>query len=189
VVAAAVVIPTAAAAAAVVHFRAETGQYGKPGYTENDTSEYIDMCASDIRRYVATLEPTGRPLPPGVTWDQVAARYVDDEDQCPPFGPGVEEQVTGIRTGLIYSSTCYWQRWALSAPRASAAADLEEADAAIADDFVAVHAISPKVDSGWKQEHDEFLHASRAFVDWDYQVNCLGRNTASNPPTVTEPPR
>ena len=62
----AVLIP-AAAAAAVLHFTAETGQYGKPGFTENDTSQYINMCASDIGQYVATLEPRNQPLPPGAS--------------------------------------------------------------------------------------------------------------------------
>jgi hypothetical protein len=50
-----VLLIPAAAAASVLTYSAETGQYGKPGFTENDTSQYINMCASDIGQYVATL--------------------------------------------------------------------------------------------------------------------------------------
>ena len=56
------------AAAATVHFAAETGHYGPAGMTENDTSQYINMCAADFPSYVASVAPTTRPLPPGTSW-------------------------------------------------------------------------------------------------------------------------
>jgi hypothetical protein len=182
----AVLLP-ATAAAAVLHFTAETGQYGKPGLTENDTSQYINMCASDIARYVGTLEPKTRALPPGVTWDGLAANYLATfRSGCPPQGPGEITQVTGIKTSLLIFSTCSWENWALTAP-ASTTADLHRADEVLAATQVAEHQVNPQGTSGWQHDRDQYAHASRAFLDYDYQVNCLGRNTAANPPTISDP--
>jgi hypothetical protein len=183
----AVLIP-ATAAAAVLHFTAETGQYGKPGFTENDTSQYINMCAPDIAQYIATLEPKTRPLPPGVTWNELAARYIASfRSGCPPRGPGETTQVTGIKTSLLTFSTCPWENWALTAPPSTATADLQRADEVLADTQVAEHQVNPHGTSGWQRYRDQYAHASRAFLDYDYQVNCLGRNTEANPPTVSDP--
>jgi hypothetical protein len=187
-VATAMVLIPAAAAAAVVHFTAETGRFGSPGFTENDTSQYINMCASDIGRYVTTLEPTTRPLPPGSTWGGIAAKYVAGfRSGCPPQGPGETTQVTGIKTTLLVMSTCPWERWALAAPPASRVADLRRVDAMLADTQGAEHQVNPHGTSGWQQSKRHYAHASLAFLDYDYQVNCLGRDTAANPPTVSDP--
>jgi hypothetical protein len=183
----AVLIPVAAAAA-VVHFTAETGQYGKPGFTENDTSQYINLCTSDIGQYVATLEPTTSPLPPGTTWDELGTQYVSNSDsECPPQGPGQTTQVTGIKTTLLAMSGCSWENWALSAPPAAATTDLQQADQILADTQEAEHQVNPHGTSDWQQLQQQYAQASRAFLDYDYQVNCLGRNTAANPPTVPDP--
>lgn len=45
----ALLIP-AVAAAGVLHFSAETGQYGKPGFTENDTSQYITSVIGSVNQ-------------------------------------------------------------------------------------------------------------------------------------------
>ena len=45
-------VPTAAVAG--VHFAAQTGFFGSPGMTEEDTSEWIDVCADDFPAYFAT---------------------------------------------------------------------------------------------------------------------------------------
>jgi hypothetical protein len=183
-----VLIPTAAAAAVVVHFTAETGRFGLPGFTENDTSQYINMCAPDINRYVASLEPTARLLPPGSTWSGIGARYVASfHSGCPPHGPGEITQVTGIETSLLAFSSCPWENWALAAPASSRAADLQRADGVLADIQVAEHQVNPHGTSGWQHYRQQYTHASLAFLDYDYQVNCLGRDTEANPPTVADP--
>jgi hypothetical protein len=180
-------IPTAAAAA-VVHFTAETGRFGLPGFTENDTSQYINMCAPDIGRYVATLEPSTRPLPPGSTWSGIGDNYVDSfAALCPPHGPGQLAQVTGIKTSLLAFSSCPWEEWALSAPPSATAPDLRRADGVLADLQVAEHQVNPHGTSGWEHYRQQYAHASLAFLDYDYQVNCLGRDTEANPPTVADP--
>lgn len=185
-----VLLIPATAAAGVLTFTAETGQYGKPGFTENDTSQYINMCASDIGQYVATLEPTSSPLPPGVTWNEIGGQYVSNfSSSCPPQGPGEEAQVTGIKIDLLAMSNCPWEKWALSAPSSTATADLERADEVLADTEVAEHQVNPAYNSnpGWKQISQQYAQASRAYLGYDYQVNCLGRNTAANPPTIPDP--
>jgi hypothetical protein len=185
-----VLLIPAVAAASVLHFTAETGQYGKPGFTENDSSQYINMCASDINKYVAALEPTTSPLPPGVTWNQIGAQYVGNlGSSCPPQGPGQEAQVTGIKIDLLAMSSCPWEKWALSAPPSTATADLDRADKVLAETEVAEHQVNPAYNSnpGWEQISQQYAQASRAFLNYDYQVNCLGRNTAGNPPTVPDP--
>jgi len=183
----ALLIP-AVAAAGVLHFTAETGQYGKPGFTENDTSQYINMCASDINKYVATLEPTTLPLPPGVTWDELATKFVSIfRPDCPPQGPGSLTQVSGIKVDLLAQSTCPWENWVLTARPSSQAADLQQADEVLANIEVTEHQVDPHGTPSWQQLRDQYAVASRAFLNYDYQVNCLGRNTAANPPTVPDP--
>jgi hypothetical protein len=183
----AVLIPVAAAAAAL-GFAAETGQYGKPGFTENDTSQYINMCASDINSYVATLEPQTSPLPPGVTWDELATKFVNIfRADCPPQGPGSLTQVSGIKVDLLASSACPWENWVLTAPPSSQAADLTRADGVLATNQVTEHQVDPHGTPSWQQLRDQYAVASRAFLNYDYQDNCLGRNTAANPPTVADP--
>lgn len=183
-----VLLIPAAAAASVLTYSAETGQYGKPGFTENDTSQYINMCASDIGQYVATLESTTSPLPPGVTWAQLGTQFVSNSSsECPPHGPGQIDQVTGIKTTLLAMSGCSWESWALSAPSSAATVDLQRADEILANNQVTEHQINPHGTPDWEQARLQYAQASSAFLDYDYQVNCLGRNTAANPPTVSGP--
>jgi hypothetical protein len=183
-----VLLIPAAAAASVLTYSAETGQYGKPGFTENDTSQYINMCASDIGQYVATLESTSAPLPPGVTWNQLGTQFVSNSSsECPPNGPGQIDQVTGIKTTLLAMSGCSWEDWALSAPSSAASADLKRADEVLMTNQVTEHQVNPHGTSGWELARLQYSRASLAFLNYDYQVNCLGRNTAANPPTVSDP--
>ncbi len=183
-----VLLIPAAAAASVLTYSAETGQYGKPGFTENDTSQYINMCASDIGQYVATLEPTSAPLPPGVIWGQLGDQFVSNSTaECPPKGPGQIDQVTGIKTDLLAMSSCSWESWTLSAPSFAAIPDLQRADEILANNQVTEHQVNPHGTPGWEQARLQYAQASRAFLEYDYQVNCLGRNTAANPPTVSDP--
>ena len=183
----AVLIPVTAAAG-VLHFTAETGQYGKPGFMENDTSQYINMCASDINSYVATLEPQTSPLPPGVTWDELATKFVNIfRADCPPQGPGSLTQVSGIKVDLLASSACPWENWVLMAPPSSQAADLTRVDGVLANNQVTEHQVDLHGTPSWQQLRDQYAVASLAFLNYDYQDNCLGRNTAANPPTVPDP--
>ena len=181
-----VVLVPATAAAAI--YGARTGHYGLPGMTENDTSQYINVSAPDIRSYVATLELRTQPLPPGTTWDGIATNFISSfSAECPPRGPGAETQVTGIRNDLLEASACPWERWALSAPPAAAASNLAHADLILADLQVEEHKVNPHGTPDWQHYRDTYAHASRSYLNYDYYVNCLGHEIAGNGPTPPVP--
>jgi hypothetical protein len=188
------VLVPAVAAAGVLHFTAETGIFGHAGMTENDTSQYIDLCAGDISHYVKTLTPAGVALAPGSSWEQISSKYLAAfRPECPPAGPGVTTQTTGIKTSLLLGAQCPWERWALSTRGDQQDASLSRADralAAIESDIATVQTDDGRTGTSSAQyttlEH-RYAEGSRRFLDYDYQVNCLGRDTSQNPPTVKDP--
>jgi hypothetical protein len=106
--AAAVFIPSAAVAA-VVHFAAETGEYGPAELTESDTSQYIDLCAADVREYMAASTPTGVPLPAGTSWAAIADRFLASVQQdCGPGGVGITTQETAVAGFFLSGASCAW---------------------------------------------------------------------------------
>lgn len=184
--AAAVFVPTAAFAA--VHFAAETGQFGKPGATENDTSQYVNMCASDVSSYMATLEPRDLALPAGVTWTQIGQRNLAAwQATCPPRDTGSIVQVSGIKGGYVHGAECAWEKDFLGASGAAAAQERQRASEAIVSAEDALVALGVDGDGGAKSRRDRAAQGDAAWISYDYQVNCLGRDTAANPPTVAQP--
>ena len=107
---AALVFVPSAAVAAGVHFAAATGEYGPEELTESNTSEYIDLCAPDIREYLLSKTPTGLPLPAGVSWSALADRTVTNVqgDDCAPAGLGTMTQERGIALFLLSPAACAW---------------------------------------------------------------------------------
>ncbi|MEU3455185.1 hypothetical protein ABZ671_16560 [Micromonospora sp. NPDC006766] len=75
VVAALLTATTAVAYTALVSAR--TGEYGKPGVTENDTSEWLRSDGDDFRKVVEELRPTEVPVPPGFTYAANVDAYVE----------------------------------------------------------------------------------------------------------------
>lgn len=184
--AAVVFVPTAAVAAA--HFAAETGQFGKSGATENDTSQYINACAPDVASYMATLEPHDLALPTGATWAQIRQRLLAAwQVTCPPRDTGSVVQVTGIKEGYITGSECAWEKDFLAAKGSSAGDERQRAAAALGHAEDALMALHVDGDGGETARRDHMARGDAAWIAYDYQVNCLGRNTTANPPTVAEP--
>ncbi|HEX3900389.1 MAG TPA: hypothetical protein VHW74_14575 [Mycobacteriales bacterium] len=171
--AAGMILVPGVAVAATLHFTAETGHYGPPGLTESDTSEFINMCAPDIRAFVATLAPTSRPLPAGTTWpeliDQVATPAPGD---CPPSGPGEIQQVTGLRVRLLMATTCPWDATFLHADDTGDAAGRTYAGKQLASTYDAINAIGGYGDDNWKPLRDAAAAGSRPLVERDYRANC-----------------
>jgi hypothetical protein len=171
--AAGMILVPGAAVAATMHFTAQTGQYGRPGMTENDTSEFINMCAPDIRAFVATLAPTTRPLPAGTTWphliDEVAAPATGD---CPPTGPGEIQQVTGLRVRLLMATTCPWDIDFLHADSAGDATESRYAGQQLAGTYDAINALGGYGDDNWKPLRDAAAAGSRPLIERDYRANC-----------------
>lgn len=181
-----VFVPTVAVAA--VHFAAETGQFGTAGATENDRSQYINMCSPDIASYAATLEPRDLALPAGVTWAEIGQQMVAAAQvTCPPRDSGSLMQVTGIKAAYITRSECAWEKDFLAANGAAGTEERQRAGAAIARAEDAISALGVDVDGGTTARRQRAARGDTAWIAYDYQVNCLGRNTAANPPTVAEP--
>lgn len=100
-----VLVPGIAAASGA--YLAKTGVFGQPGMTENDTSEYIKVCAPDFPAYFATLPaPTVAP-PPGLTWGQVERFIVHKlqhsaAQEC--RDGGLVMQATGLQREYLLSA-------------------------------------------------------------------------------------
>ena len=178
-VAAAIVVPGTAVATGV-HFAAETGRFGRPGMTENDTSQYIDMCAPDITEYVTTLVPGGVALPPGVTWAEVVDHLVTSGTQdCPPHGPGDTQDVTGIRSRLLIALQCPWEADMIHAAATGDTAEVRRAGQQIADDQDEVAAIGGFGDDGWKTYRDAADAGDVAAIAQSYRANDCAPYVAS----------
>lgn len=130
--AAAVFVPSAAVAA-VAHFKAETGEYGTAELTESDTSQYIDLCAADIREYMASNTPTGVPLPAGASWAAIADRFLASVQQdCGPGRLGITTQERGFAGFFLSGARCAWAAEFVEADRQGSADGMKEAAAALA---------------------------------------------------------
>lgn len=125
-VAACLVVPAAGAGAYLVS--AHTGVFGKPGMTENDTTEFLDTGAPDFPQVVRTLEPRGLPVPAGWDWGREADLAVR-RFRTSPDGSGVVVQETGVSSRFAYRARCAWT-WALV--RRTRAGDAAGAAAALA---------------------------------------------------------
>ncbi|MEU4553499.1 hypothetical protein [Micromonospora violae] len=107
---------------------APTGEYGSPGYTENDTSEYLRTDGVDFREVVRELRPAEVQVPPGYSFASDINEFV--------AGLGTEPgviQVTAVRGNYAAWAACAWKAEWLAArvahdePRsATAAAVLRE---------------------------------------------------------------
>lgn len=117
--AAAVPIPSTAWAAG---YLAQTGWFGAPGMTENDTSEWIDVCAADFPEYFAAQIPVPTEAPPsGWTWQEIgqdilAAKQSANATDC--ARSGVNEQVTGLTASYYLWAQDTWMCRAVEAHEA-----------------------------------------------------------------------
>lgn len=172
-VAALIAIPTAAYAGSRL-FAAETGRYGGPGMTENDTSQYIDVCAVDFSAYLHALPaPTDQP-PPGWTWSTVADRLasqIRQQSAADCAGPGAVMQRTGLRAQFYLFAQQRWERAGLTEHRAghddAARKDLRLA-ALMMERLDELHSWG---DDGWQRVHHALLTADWPAVEDDLAVN------------------
>ncbi len=83
-----------------------TGQHGRPGLTESDTSEFLRMDSPELP---AAIDRYGRgiPLPPGGDWS-FAKRVL-------PAKVPTQMQVTGLKATLALQSACQWDMYWLNA--------------------------------------------------------------------------
>ncbi len=107
--AAIVFVPTGAWAAQ--HFLAQTGEFGsaQAGGLQ-DNSEFINMCARDFAKYVATLAPTDLPAPPDHSWAEYVRRVATVEAKGAGCGTTTvaAQQASSLRLSIVVLATSDW---------------------------------------------------------------------------------
>jgi hypothetical protein len=157
--AAIVFVPTGAWAAQ--HFLAQTGRFGSPQSGLQDESELINMCAQDFARYVATLAPTGLPVPPDHSWTEYAERVAAAEVKGAECGTTTEatQQATSLRLSIVVMATSDWGCSLVWANRESDTTGEHLARQAMNELNAEAKRLAP--DSGAAYPPDTFLASSR----------------------------
>jgi hypothetical protein len=133
--------------------------------TEHDTSEWIDLCAPDLRAYVQSLpKPTDLP-PPGTTWVQVGDEVVaqlrrQSALHCPT--PGAVSNATGVRSQFYFVAQGHWGRAALADHLAGREEQAREKARMLARQYTRLDELGIYGDDGWVALRDQALAA-----DWD----------------------
>lgn len=110
-VAALVVVPTSAYAAS--HFFAQTGTFGAPTVNPDfeDSSEFINLCASDVTDFTRSLAPRDIPTAPNRSWDDYATAevrsYLQDAG-CGGATHTVTVQASELRRGILSRADADW---------------------------------------------------------------------------------
>jgi hypothetical protein len=109
------------AGTAVATGGAHTGRFGLPGFTENDTSEYLDTRAPDFRQ-VALSYATGVDFAPGYQAEMYLGLLNPalQEAQLPPelADRGIVLQATGVKGNIENWAFCSWIHVSTSDPAA-----------------------------------------------------------------------
>jgi len=116
---------TGGVAAAVTMSGALTGIFGKPGNTENDTSEYVDATKPDFpqlaRQWAAQLEAGGLRFAPGYDAQKNVETAIvvrqRAEQELRSQGHPTLVQVTGIKGDIAQTAACTWELSWLDAHR------------------------------------------------------------------------
>jgi hypothetical protein len=125
-IATALVIAVPTAAYAADRLLSHTGAFGTAGGGLQDSSEFINVCGSDIDTYVAGLAPTDFPAPPGSSWTAVATAVAKQARQECEQGvkagakPDIRTQETSLRTDILMRGS---ESWGCAAIRADVLAD------------------------------------------------------------------
>jgi hypothetical protein len=168
---AATLLAGGATAAAAKWSSAHTGEFGQPGMTENDTSEWLDLGADDAPRIAAHLAE-GISFAPGDS----AQAYIPSLVRTPGL-----MQVTGVRRYLTDDALCgWWGSW-LQAEREGNATDQARATAVL--QAAPTWPIIVATDGGGVVTYDEKIAASAqrgdpSIVQQAFTANCetLPRN-------------
>lgn len=99
-----VAVPTTAAGYA---WTTHTGVFGDPNRSEEDGSEWLDMCAPDFYRTARSMAPTDVPLPAGATMRTAAKEmYGHPDASCDDVG--ARFQADGVRLSYESWAWCSW---------------------------------------------------------------------------------
>lgn len=172
VAAAFVIVPGVAVAGQ--QFVARTGVFGAPGMTENDTSEWINACASDFPRLVRSLPRPAEALPAGSTWDLVVAEVV--RDNVEGVGRGCHGEAAMVQEDMLRADfTLVAQgHWTCEAVKQDAAGHKREALRAareVAAAYDRLAAASRFGDKNWKPLRDAAYRGDYTSLRRDLSVN------------------
>ncbi|HEX5597823.1 MAG TPA: hypothetical protein VFX61_17690 [Micromonosporaceae bacterium] len=159
--------------------KARTGEFGRPGMTENDTSEWLRTDADDFRQVVEELRPAYLPLPAGESFtpaiDLLIKNYGHEHALM---------QVTGVQAHYASYAACRWEAEWLAA---HAEADRERRDRAV-EVLRAVPswpAIVASDGGGVRELHHGIAEAAARgddeVVRRDLEINCPGHSPGTTP--------
>lgn len=174
-VAASLAVP--ATAWASYHFAAQSGWFGAPGMTENDTSEWINVCAADFPDYFATLPRPTDAAPEGLTWAQIGTRIVEQKrignaKDC--AGAGVMEQSTGLKSSYYLYAENVWTCRAVAAHRSGDDAAFRANAASAATMMDRLSAMGIYGDDNWKPIREGLRSGDFSVINKYYDVNNSG---------------
>ena len=167
-----VIVPGAAVAGQ--QFVARTGVFGAPGMTENDTSEWINVCAADFPRLLRSLPRPTEALPAGSTWDAVATEVV--RDNVAGVGQGCHGKASMVQESMLRADfTVVAQgHWTCAAVEQHAAGHDSEALRAareVAATYDRLAAAGKFGDKNWKPLRDAAYRGDYAALLRDLSVN------------------
>ena len=100
---------------------AHTGLFGLPGFTENDTSEYLDVLAPDFREVVLSYA-RGVDFAPGYSAETYLGLYDPAHQRAQVLpelrGRGIVVQATGVKGTLQAWAFCSWAHVSTTDPGA-----------------------------------------------------------------------
>lgn len=167
-----VVVPGVAVAGQ--QFVARTGIFGASGMTENDTSEWINVCAADFPRLVRSLPRPAQALPPGTTWDAVATEVV--HQNVTGVGQGCHGKASMVQDSMLRADFTlvaqgHWTCAAVDAHAAGHQRAALQAAREVAAAYDRLAAAGRSGDANWKPLRDAAYRGDYDSLQRDLRVN------------------
>jgi hypothetical protein len=172
---AAVAVP--ATAWAGYTFAAQSGLFGAPHQTENDTSEWIKVCAADFPEYFATLPQPKDAPPEGLTWTEIGHRIVAQKQTANAqdcASSGVMEQRTGLIGSYYMWAENTWECRAVRDHAAGNDAGFRKNAANAATMMTRLDGLGLYGDENWKTYREALLKGDFAKINEFSSANSAG---------------
>ncbi|MCE1180388.1 MAG: hypothetical protein LWW86_15345 [Micrococcales bacterium] len=162
------------AAYATHRYLVQTGTFGQAELSEEDGSEWVDVCKPDLAAYLRSLPKPAMDPPPGMTWtaisDQTASRVQwQARENC--AGSGERQQSTGLRSQVLWTAQDWWLDEAHTAHEAGRTKQAWEAANRFADLMDAQDRLGVNGDEQWKPYRDAARAGDFAKLDEFWLAN------------------
>ena len=156
----AVLVLAPGVAVAAQQFAARTGIFGHTGMTEEDTSEWINVCSTDFDRLVLSLPRPAGALPAGSTGENIAreviSRNINGVGQgC--HGQAAMVQESGLRADFSFVAQMRWECKAVAEHDAGRELQARAAAGEMAATYDRLAAAGRFGDKNWKPQRDAAL--------------------------------